>query len=78
MAESQLCVADAMHTLMTESLGGKNVSAPKNLRVGDLSHLMRRVRGESHLSRAVHIWMTESSQRKKIVSATKTRATLIQ
>ena len=35
----------------------------KKARVGNLSHLMRRVHGKSHLSRAVHIWMTESSER---------------
>ena len=39
------------------------ICSGKKARVGDLSHLMRRVHGKSHLSRAVHIWMTESSER---------------
>ena len=78
MAESHLCVGEP--TSMKESLDKKNLSAAEQkLRVGNLSHLMRRVHGKSHLSRAVHIWMTESSERDIFSRLRKSwRAALIQ
>ena len=48
---------------MRDNFCGKNLSAAaEKVIVGELTHLMRRVHGKSHLSEAVHIWMTESSQ----------------
>ena len=55
MAESEM-------TDDRESWQKEFICSGKKARVGDLSHLMRRVHGKSHLSRAVHIWMTESSE----------------
>ena len=58
-----LFVCGSVHLDDRESVQKVFLSATKNLRMGDLSGMTRRVYGKS---RPVHIWMTESSEQEKL------------